>query len=159
MERQDLINRLKNRDPKHVDYFDKSASKKKEKNKEMIKYKNNTNSKLVFKLKFITNKDYESLDPYDCIKYDKRGFFAIFWVYLKSDNALINLFFHYSILEPFWIKVIMFYFNLSLLYTTSAFFFSDDYIDARAELPEEDRVIIIILKYNLIFYLRIQYFL
>jgi hypothetical protein len=106
----------------------------------MIKYKNNTNSKLIFNLKFITNKDYESLNPYDSIIYDRRGFFQIFWVFLKSDHCLINLFFHYSILRPLWIKLIMFYFNLSLIFATSAFFFSDDIMDARAEMPEDQRV-------------------
>jgi len=92
-------------------------------------------------LKFITNKDYESLNPYDSIKYDNRGFFTLFWYFLKLDNGIINLFFHYSILQPFWIKCIMFYFNLTLIFALSAFFFSDDYIDARAELPENERVI------------------
>ena len=106
----------------------------------MIKYKNNTNSKLVFNLRFITNKDHEELNPIEAIKYDRRGFFKILWVFLKRDNVLFNLFFHYSILEPMWIKMIMFYLQLSLMLATSAFFFSDDYIDERAELPEEERV-------------------
>jgi hypothetical protein len=123
-----------------VNYFDKDLKKKRQDNKHMIKYKNNTNSKLVFNLRFITNKDHEELNPIEAIKYDRRGFFKILWVFLKRDNVLFNLFFHYSILEPMWIKMIMFYLQLSLMLATSAFFFSDDYIDERAELPEEERV-------------------
>ena len=106
----------------------------------MIKYKNNTNSKLIFKLKFITNKDYEELTPIEAIKYDKRGFWKLLFYFLKTNHALFYLFFHHSLMEPLWIKSVMFFFQITLMLSTSAFFFSDDYIDARAELPEEDRV-------------------
>ena len=111
----------------------------------IIKYKNNTNSKLVFNLKFITNKDYDELNPIDEIKYDKRGFFELFWNFLKTNHTLFNLFFHYSLLEPHWTKIILFFFELTLMLSTSAFFFSDEYIDARAELDEKDRVINLII--------------
>lgn len=123
-----------------MNYFDKSAKKKKQADKEMIKYKNNTNSKLIFNLKFITNKDYGELSPVEAIRYDKRGFFEIYFNFLKSDHTLFNLFFHYSILEPLWVKLILFFLELTLMLSLSAFFFSDDYIDARAGLSEEDRV-------------------
>ena len=49
--------------------------------------------------------------------------------------------FHSSILEPLWIRLVLFYFNLSLIFALSALFFSDDYIDARANLPKSERVI------------------
>jgi hypothetical protein len=91
-------------------------------------------------LKFITNKDYNSLNPIDAIKYDRRGFFEIFWNNLKSDNVMINLFFHYSVMEPLWMKLILFILSLGLMLSTSAFFFSDDYIDVRAAFPKEERV-------------------
>ena len=91
-------------------------------------------------MKFITNKDYDELSPIEAIKYDKRGFFEIFFALLKTNHTLFNLFFHYSLLEPLWIKVLLFFLELTLMLSTSAFFFEDDYIDARAELPEADRV-------------------
>ncbi len=109
----------------------------------MIKYKNNTNSKYIFKLKFITDKDYDELNPIDAITYDRRGLLAIFWNFLKKDNILFNIFFKYSLMEPLWIKLILFYLELTLMLSLSAFFFSDDYIDSRAGYPEEVRV-----KYN-----------
>jgi len=84
--------------------------------------------------------------------YDKRGFFTLFFDKLKEENILFNLFFYSSILEPLWIRLLLFYFNLNLMFASSAFFFSDDYIDARASLTEEERVII----YNLIIFLRIN---
>ena len=113
----------------------------------MKKYKNDTNDKLMFKLKFITPKDYDELNPYESMIYDKRSFFVMFFDKLKEDNILFNLLFHYSILEPLWIRLVLFYFNLSLMFALSALFFSDDFIDARADLPKEERV----LKYKIFF--------
>jgi len=107
----------------------------------MLKYKNNTNSKLIFNLKFITNKDYEALDPYDAIIYDRRNFYELYLTFLKQDHPIINLFFHYSIMEPLWVRLIIFFFNFTLIFTASAFFFSDDYIDQRAETSDEESVI------------------
>lgn len=126
--------------------------------KKLKKYKNDTNEKLVFKLKFITLKDYDELNPYEAIKYDKRSFLTLFWDHLKNENALFNLLFYNSVVDPLWIRIIFFYFSLSLLFASSAFFFSDDYIDARASLPEEQRVTLFSLLKNLLIY-RIHHFL
>ncbi len=85
-------------------------------------------------------KDYEHLNPYDAIEYDKRTFLELLFDYLKKDNVLINLFFYTSLMEPLWIRILLFYFNLNLTFASSAFFFSDDFIDLRASLPEKERV-------------------
>ena len=106
----------------------------------MKKKKNDHNNKLVFKVKFITVKDYNELNPYNSIIYDKRSFLVIFFDKLQEENVLFNLFFHESILEPISIRFIFFYFNLSLNFALSAFFFSDNYIDSRALLPPNDTV-------------------
>ena len=135
-----MAKRIRDRAIEHVNYFDPNLKWKRQQKKELIKYKNNTNSKYVFRLKFITDKDYEELGPIDAIEYDRRGFCEILWFYLRKDHSIINLFFQYSLMEPLWIKLILFYLELTLMLSTSAFFFSDDYIDARAELPEETRV-------------------
>jgi len=59
---------------------------------------------------------------------------------LVSDHPLFNIFFSVSIMEPLWLRVGKFYLDLMLIFALSAFFFSDDYIDARAGLSEEQRV-------------------
>ena len=112
-----------------------------ETNKKRInQYKNNTNEKLIFRMKFITLKDYDELNPYEAIKYDKRSFFILFWDHLINENALFNLLFYRSIVDPLWIRSIIFYLDLSLIFASSAFFFSDNFIDARASLSEGERV-------------------
>lgn len=113
--------------------YDKILAKQ---NKKKDKKKNKS------RLNFITLKDYDELNPYEAMIYDKRSFAVLFFDHLKKENILFNLLFNYSVIEPLWIRIIMFYFQLSLMFASSAFFFSDDYIDARASLPENQRVFI-----------------
>lgn len=67
---------------------------------------------------------------------------TLFWDILRTENVLFNLLFIKSLINPLWIRIILFYFNLSLKFFLSAFFFSDGYIDARASLPEKERVFV-----------------
>jgi len=92
------------------------------------------------KIKFFTNKDYEILNPYDAIIYDKRNFFELLFTFLIEENVLINLLFCESILEPLWLRLVFFYFDLSINFAMSALFFSDDYIDERSTVPADLRV-------------------
>jgi len=93
-----------------------------------------------FHLRFITAKDYDVLNPYEAIELDKRDFFSLLFDMLKNDHPLFNIFFNVSVIQPLWLRVVKFYLDLILIFTLSAFFFSDDYIDSRASLSEEDRV-------------------
>lgn len=110
------------------------------------KKKNDFNDKLVFKIKFITIKDYDQLNPYEAVLYDKRGFFEMFYHKLKQEHAIFNLLFYESVMEPLWLRLTYFYFYLSLIFCLNAFFFNDEYIDARAELPKSVRVSIFVFN-------------
>jgi len=59
---------------------------------------------------------------------------------LIDDHPVYNLLFCDSIIEPLWIRLLMFFNELNLNFFMSALFFSDDYIDNRAEIPAEIRV-------------------
>ena len=80
---------------------------------ELKKKKNDHNNKLVFKVKFITVKDYNELNPYNAIIYDKRSFLVIFFDKLQEENVLFNLFFHESILQP--ILILELYYHQMIL--------------------------------------------
>ena len=95
---------------------------------------------MIRKVKFLTRKDYESLNPYDAIKYDKRNFLELFHNRLLDDHLIWNLIFVDSIMEPLWLRKLTFFTQLNLNFFMSALFFSDDYIDSRAEIPKELRV-------------------
>lgn len=90
--------------------------------------------------KIKTFKDYETLNPVEAIKLDKRPFGIIFWEFLVKENPILNIIFYESILEPLWIRCINFYFSLSLLFFMNALFFTDDEIDKRSDQPKEIRV-------------------
>jgi hypothetical protein len=108
-----------------------NANQKQSKNKKKKKYS----------LNFITAKDYGKLNPYEAIEYDKRRFFTLLYDILKAEHPLFNIFFNPSVIDPLWLRVMKFYLNLILIFALSAFFFSDNYIDSRAALSEEERVL------------------
>jgi len=45
-------------------------------------------------------------------------------------------------MEPLWFRLLCFFTEININFFMSAMFFSDDYIDARAEMPAEIRVIL-----------------
>jgi hypothetical protein len=110
--------------------------------------KNNKKYRLVLKenskynrlCKIKTFRDFDSLNPLEAIKFDKRPFVWVFWCILVKENPILNLVFYESILEPLWIRCINFYFSLSLLFFMNALFFTDDEIDKRSDQPKEVRV-------------------
>lgn len=97
-------------------------------------------NKQIRKIKFITMKDYDSLNPYERIEYDKRSFFRLFWDIAISEHPLLNLIFFKSLMDPLWLRFILFVFEFKVGLALSALFFSDDYIDARSEVPQKVRV-------------------
>ncbi len=59
---------------------------------------------------------------------------------MLDDQIFINLLFKRSILDPLWIRVIYFIFEIILLLFFNAFFFNDGFIDTRANHTLEERV-------------------
>jgi hypothetical protein len=94
----------------------------------------------IRKIKFVTLKDYDILNPCELLSYDKRSFFRLLWDIAITEHPLLNLIFFKSLLDPLWVRFIVFIFELKVSLAMSALFFSDDYIDARSEVPEEMRV-------------------
>jgi len=92
------------------------------------------------KIKFFTRKDYDELNPYEAIKYDKRNFFILLHNKMIDDHPLYNLIFCDSIIEPLWFRMLCFFNELNINFFMSALFYSDDEIDKRAEIPAEIRV-------------------
>ena len=92
------------------------------------------------KVKFITLKDYDILSPCELLLYDKRSFLRLLWDIAIIQHPLLNLIFFKSLLDPLWVRFIVFIFELKVSLAMSALFFSDNYLDARSEVPEEMRV-------------------
>jgi hypothetical protein len=111
--------------------FDKSVNKIKKKEYDKLK-----------KFKEPTMKDYDELDPDIAIQLDKRPFFRLFFDFLVSENSLFELIFKRSIIEPLWIRIVMFIYNLSIMFAMSALLYSDDMVDSKSDKDPEESVII-----------------
>jgi hypothetical protein len=102
-----------------------------------IKYNNFTEKADVAKtdkkinaLKLISLEDYEKLD-YENLYYDKRTFFVTYKDSLIEEHSLFSLIFKRSLMEPFFIRLIKFTFEMSMTFALSAMLFTDKYIEAR----------------------------
>lgn len=95
---------------------------------------------MIRKIKFYSRKDYEKLNPYEAIIYDKRSFLVLLHDKLIDDHVIYNFVFSDSIMEPLWKRILSFFMELNINFLMSALFFSDDYIDARANFTKEERV-------------------
>jgi len=104
------------------------------------------------KIKLITLKDYDALSPYELMDFDRRGFFRLFWDIAIIDHPILNLLFFNSLMEPLWVRFIVFLFEFKVGLAMSALFFSDDYIDARSEVPAELRVNMFFLFEKIFFF-------
>jgi hypothetical protein len=94
------------------------------------------------KKKFSNNivpKDYEKLESWDIIRYDRRGFFRFLWDSLLQEHPAINLAFRKSLLEPIFLRIVSIVTLINLTFAFNAIFFTDDYIEKRADSSEEER--------------------
>ena len=107
--------------------------KRNNKNNKILKSKNLNNKILKRKsLSFRNSKtmimnDYEinRLKYQDALKYDKRSFFQYYWSLLKAGHIGIFAFVPNNDYNSRVIKVCLFFFSFSLLYTVNSLFFTD----------------------------------
>ncbi len=88
----------------------------------------------------LTIRDYEELNPKEAKIYDKRSFICLFKTHLLNDHILLNLIFKRSILEPLWLRVVYFIFEVTIVLFVNGIFFTDDLIDERSNHTQEERV-------------------
>jgi len=62
------------------------------------------------------------------LEIDKRGFFKYYWDEVKYNHEFLNLFFYFSIINPHFIRISLFFLSLTLKLGISCLFFSDYYI-------------------------------
>lgn len=63
---------------------------------------------------------------------DDRKIFQYIWSEIKEKHSLLNLFFFFSIIYPFHIRLLTFFYETSLSFALNAIFYSDSMIEARA---------------------------
>jgi hypothetical protein len=73
----------------------------------------------------------------DKFKEDESTFFEYLWVQLKENHVLFNLIFFKSILYPFELRLLTFFYETSLSFSLNAIFYDEVMIEARSELQEK----------------------
>ena len=72
-----------------------------------------------------TDNEMNSLNYDKALKYDKRTFFQYYISLLKTNHLLLFTFFNRNDYNSFIIKLLLFFFNFSLLYTVNSLFYQD----------------------------------
>jgi len=67
----------------------------------------------------------------EMLLYDRRGTLRFFWDLISQKHDLVQTFYVISVLEPRFMKIILFYLQISLQFMFNAIFYSDDLIEAR----------------------------
>ena len=84
-----------------------------------------------------TLKDFECLSPVDAVVCDERKFSVVLLQLLIEEHVLFSLIFRNSLMYPKWIEIVSVCFNINIMLSLNALFFSDEYIDQRVS-PETD---------------------
>jgi hypothetical protein len=93
----------------------------------------------ICKAQEITLKDLNNIWGLEMVTTDKRTCNKIYIDYL-SERTFISLFLKTSAIEPFWVRYTYCLMFLSILFTINAMMYSDEYIDAKVNLPQPVRV-------------------
>jgi len=84
----------------------------------------------------ITLKDYDRMKIDDLLVYDKRGFVKFYWDCILTRHDFLRAFIFKTALKPFYIRIILFFLQISVAFALNAIFYSDSYIS------EKNRVIL-----------------
>lgn len=88
----------------------------------------------------ITLRDYMELSAKESSIYDKRGFCRLLTDSFLLKNKLLNLFFKFSLIDPLWKRIIVFFSFVNFVFTFNALFFTDNLIEYRANYTQSIRV-------------------
>jgi hypothetical protein len=79
----------------------------------------------------ISLKDWDYMSVDELIALDKRSFFRFYWncIYLKHD--ILRTFVYKTGLNPFFIRIIIFFTGISITFALNAIFYSDEYISQK----------------------------
>ena len=86
----------------------------------------NLNSLIPDNANIYTDRELNSMDYEEAIKYDQRNFVQYYLSLIKNQNLLIFTFFQFKDYNSQMIKIELYLFSFSINYIVSAMFYSDD---------------------------------
>ena len=75
-----------------------------------------------------TNKDFVKLKAEEMKIYDNRSYYEYIWIQITQNHPLFNTFWTFSLINPFFIRIIGFYTKIGLNFGILAFTFTDNAI-------------------------------
>ena len=93
-----------------------------------------------------SNKDINNMTVEQKLKYDKRSNKEYLCQTIRLDHSILNLFFFKSILDPIYLRVILFVLEITLMFTFNAIIFSDEYINERLKSEETNPLVYVLVN-------------
>lgn len=79
----------------------------------------------------ITLKDFDIMDVNDLLLFDKRSFLKFYWDSILTRHDFLRAFIYKTALKPFYIRIILFFLQISVAFALNAIFYSDSYISEK----------------------------
>ncbi len=79
----------------------------------------------------LTLKDYNNIPVEELPLLDKRGFFKFYWDTILTRHDFLRAFIHKTVLKAFYIRIILFFLEISVAFALNAIFYSDSYISEK----------------------------
>jgi hypothetical protein len=88
------------------------------------------NEEGVYKRSFnLTLDDIKEVDSDDIINFDKRSFWRYYWDFVLNHNIFFYAFFLHSFVKPLFVRIVMFFTYVSVLFLMNAMTFTDEHIN------------------------------
>ena len=82
-------------------------------------------------IQIISVRDYFAVSHRDITDWDDRSFAQYFWDALSYQNLFYYAFFRYSLLTPYFIRIILLFIQLNFFFLLNCMMYTDDIIDHR----------------------------
>lgn len=93
----------------------------------------------------ITLKDYYNMSVDELLVFDKRGFLKFYWDSILTRHDFLRAFIYKTVLKPFYIRIILFFLEISVAFALNAIFYSDSYVS------EKNKVVLTTKMVNKVF--------
>ena len=89
----------------------------------------------------ITLKDYDNMTVDELLVFDKRGILKFYWDSILIRHDFLRAFIYKTVLKPFYIRIILFFLQISVSFALNAIFYSDSYVSEKNKVVLTTRMV------------------
>lgn len=114
---------------------------------DIVRKKSRTEINRVQSIGKITLKDWDFMSVDELIALDKRSFCTFYWntIYVRHD--ILRGFIYKTSLNPFYIRIPIFFTAVSIAFALNAIFYSDEYISQKNDIVLDGNYVIKYLSF------------